>query len=223
MISGDFPGLASVIIEKEFGGLALFINGAQGSSDIDGLKDRDWAGVERTGKALAKAVVGTSESIREFRDDVKIVTGVRHIEVPIRNVSDEEVAWAKKVLAESTGEVITLVDGVTDEFKAELVMKLLGKRGQKMPLELGGLAIGDMAFIAFPGELFTEIGRAIKQGSPFKQSYIMGLTNGENGYFPSNKSIAEGGYSVDTRRVDPPAEEIITEAAVDLLKELFGH
>jgi hypothetical protein len=176
--------------------------------------------VERTGKALAKAVVETAKDIREFQDEVKIVTSVRQIEVPMRNVSDEEVAWAKKVLAESTGEVITLVDGVTDEFKAELIMELLGKRGQKMPLELGGLAIGDMAFIAFPGEMFTEIGQRIKGASPFKQTYIMGLTNGRKGYFPSTKAIAEGGYSVDTRRVDPPTEEIITEVAAGLLEEL---
>ena len=222
MISGDFPGLASVIVEKESGGSALFLNGAQGSSDIDGLKDRDWEGVDRTGKALAEAVLKTAEDIREFQDEVKIVTGVRHIEVPMRNVSDKEVGWAKKVLAESKGEAITLVDGVTDEFKAELIMELLPKRGQQMPLQLDGLAVGDMAFVSFPGELFTEIGQRIKEASPFKQTYIMGLTNGNKGYFPSTKAIAEGGYSVDTRRVDPPTEEIITEAAVDLLKELFG-
>ena len=223
MISGDFPGRASVIVEEESGGSALFINGAQGSSDIDGLKHRDWEGVQRAGRALAEAVVETAKDIGEFRDDVRIVTSVRQVEVPIRNVSDEEVAWAKKVLAESTGETITLVDGVTDEFKAELIMELLPKRGSMMPLELGGLAIGDMALVAFPGELFTEIGQKIKEASPFKQTYIMGLTNGIKGYFPSTKSITEGGYSVDTRRVDPPAEEIIREAAVDLLKELLGH
>ena len=220
LISGDFPGLASRVIEEKSGGAALFLNGAQGSSDVDGLRDRDWSGVERTGKALAKVVLETADNIRELQAEVKIATGLRQIEVPMRNVSDEEVAWAKKVLAESTGEVVTLVDGVTDEFKAELIMELLGERGKKMRLKLGGLAIGEMAFVCFPGELFTEIGQNIKKASGFKQTYIMGLTNGIDGYFPSTKAISEGGYSVDTRSVDPPAEEIITEASVDLLKEL---
>ena len=142
--------------------------------------------------------------------------------MPYRNVSDEEVIWAKKVLAESKGEQITVADGVTDDYVAEIVMELLPKRGTTFPLELGGLAIGDWAFVSFAGELFTEIGAAIKKQSPFKQTYIMGLTNGSNGYFPSTKSIAEGGYAVDTRRVDPPSEQIITDAAVDLLKEMVG-
>ena len=221
MISGDFSGRAAAIVEKESGAPALFINGAQGSSDIDGLKHRDWEGVQRAGKALAEEVLKTTKNIREFTDEVNIVIRARQIEVPMRNVSDEEVAWAKKVLAESTGETITLADGVPDEFKAKLIMELRPKRGQTMLVELGGLAIGDMAFISFPGELFTEIGQSIKKASPFKYTYIMGLTNGSNGYFPSTKSISEGGYAVDTRRVDPPTEEIITEAAVDLLGQLF--
>jgi hypothetical protein len=42
MISAEFPGLAARILEKEPGGLALFVNGAQGSSDVEGLRDRDW-------------------------------------------------------------------------------------------------------------------------------------------------------------------------------------
>jgi hypothetical protein len=52
MISADYPGLSSKIVEDKFGGIAMFTNGAQGSVDIDGLKDRDWEGVDRTGTAL---------------------------------------------------------------------------------------------------------------------------------------------------------------------------
>ena len=222
MISAEFPGLAARIIEEKLGGLALFINGAQGSSDIDGLKDRNWEGVERTGRALAEAVLETAKTITICSDDVKLAGGLRKVEVPYRNVCDEEIAWARKILAESSGQRITLADGVPDDFIAETIMELLPKRGQKLSLELGGLAIGEMAFVCFPGELFTEIGLAIKKRSPFKQTYIMGLTNGRHGYFPTSKAVAEGGYAVDTRRVDPPAEEIITEASVELLKEMAG-
>ena len=219
-ISAEFPGLAARVIEEQMGGLALYVNGALGSSDIDGLRDRDWVGVERTGKALARAVLETSEKVRDFQTEVALATCVRDIEVPLRCVSDEEVAWAKKVLAEATGEVVMLLDGVTDEFKADLIMGLSAKRGQNMGMELGGVAIGGMALLAFPGELFTEIGMAVKKASPFKQTYIMGLTNGNNGYFPSTKAVAEGGYAVDTRRVDPPTEQIIIDSCADMLGEL---
>ena len=61
LISGDYPGLASRLLEEEYGCVALFMNGAEGTMDIDGLRDRDWEGVGRTGKALAEAV---SETVR---------------------------------------------------------------------------------------------------------------------------------------------------------------
>ena len=63
LISADYPGFAEKCLEDEFGGTAMFVNGAQGSVDIDGLKDRDWEGVERAGGALAGAVVETVGSI----------------------------------------------------------------------------------------------------------------------------------------------------------------
>jgi len=221
-ISSEFPGLSARVIEEKLGGSALFINGAQGSSDIDGLKDRDWAGVERTGRALADAVLKTAGGIREFETDVKVVTGVRHVELPYRKVSDDDVKWAQDVLAASTGEKIVMADGVSDEFVAGVIMNVLPKQGKKLPIELGGLAVGGMAFVSFPCELFTEIGLAIKKGSPFRQTYIMGLTNGCIGYLPATKAVPEGGFSVGIRKMDPPAEKLVTEASLDLLKEMAG-
>ena len=55
-LPGDYTGLAERLLEEEFGGTALFVNGAQGTMDIDGLRDRDWEGMQRTGHALAAAV-----------------------------------------------------------------------------------------------------------------------------------------------------------------------
>ena len=53
LFSSDYPGLAARLLEEELGGVALFFNGALGSVDIDGLRDRDWEGLDRTGRALA--------------------------------------------------------------------------------------------------------------------------------------------------------------------------
>ena len=56
LFSSDYPGLAARLLEEELGGVALFFNGALGSVDIDGLRDRDWEGLDRTGRALARSV-----------------------------------------------------------------------------------------------------------------------------------------------------------------------
>ena len=39
LLSAEYPGLAERLLEAEYGGIAIFINGAQGTMDIDGLRD----------------------------------------------------------------------------------------------------------------------------------------------------------------------------------------
>ena len=67
LFSADYPGLAARLLEEELGGVALFFNGALGSVDIDGLRDRDWEGLDRTGRALARSVSEAAADHRAFR------------------------------------------------------------------------------------------------------------------------------------------------------------
>jgi hypothetical protein len=61
----------------------------------------------------------------------------------------------------------------------------------------------------------------IKTASPFHHTYILGLANGNICYIPTRKAIGEGGYAVDTRRVDIDAEDIIVGQSVALLQEVY--
>ncbi len=218
-ISGDYPGLSSKIIEDKFGGVAMFVNGAHGSVDIDGLKDRDWEGVDRTGNALGNAVINAVAKIT-LQKDVKIAVSQRQFTVPVRTMTEKELAWAKNIMKNASGEIETLADGVGDEWTANLFLELDKKKGQILELELVGIALGDMAFISFPGELFNEIGKKIRKQCPFKYTYSIDCANDYVGYFPTKKAIGEGGYAVLTRNCDDTAETTIIENSLDILKEL---
>ena len=218
-ISGDYPGLSSKIIEDKTGGIALFLNAAQGSMDIDGLKDRDWEGVDRTGKALAAAAQAVAENI-DLKKEAKFAVAARKFGVPIRQITPEELDWATQIMQKATGEIVTLIDGVGDEWKAELFLSLDKQKGSNIPLEMTGIAIGDVAFLSFPGELFTEIGQKIKAKSPFAFTYIIDMANDYQGYFPTQKAIGEGGYAVETRNCDAAAGEIIIKNSLEILEEL---
>lgn len=219
LISADYPGLASKVIEEKCGGIAMFLNGTQGSVDIDGLKDRDWKGVDRTGTALGTVVAGIAGKIKP-EDNVKIAATSRKFDIPVRNMTSGEINWAKKIVEKSTGEAVTLRDGIGDEWTAKLFLELNRKKGTQTSMEMVGIAVGDTAFVSFPGELFTEIGKNIKKQSPFKHTYIIDLANGYAGYFPTKKAINEGGYEVEIRNHDVSAEEIIMKNSMDILKKL---
>jgi len=85
------------------------------------------------------------------------------------------------------------------------------------------MAINDTAFVATPGELFVEIGRKIKEQSPFARTYVVELANDYVGYIPTRSAFEEGGYEVlDARssKVGPEAGEMVQDTCVRLLQEV---
>ena len=219
LITPDYPGRAEALLEQSFGGTAMFINGAQGSMDIDGLKDRDWAGRDRVGQALADAVAQTVQSIKPSAH-AKLRVASTHYTVPARKISAKELAWADRILKQTGGAVKAVADGVGDDYKANLYLRLSKVQHQEIPLEQICLAVDDCAFFSFPGELFTEIGMQIKAASPFGHTYVMGLANGYIGYVPTREAISQGGYEPDTRKVDDAAAEQIVAHSLELLRRL---
>jgi len=219
LITPDYPGRAENLVEKALGGTAVFVNGAQGTMDIDGLKDRDWAGVERVGRALADEVVATARQIVP-NSNVRLRSASRSYSIPVRKISDDEKAWAENIVKKTGGALKPVADGVGDDYKAELFLRLWNKRQEEVSLEQICLAVDDCAFLSFPGELFTEIGMRIKAESPFRHTYILGLANGCVGYVPTRKAIREGGYESETRELDDSAEEVVVEQSLALLRSV---
>jgi hypothetical protein len=80
--------------------------------------------------------------------------------------------------------------------------------------------IGDIAFVGLGGEVFNEIGKAIKSASPFQHTFILTHCNGAAGYVPTGPSYPEGGYEVQTSPFAAGADEVISGEATRMLKEL---
>ncbi len=220
LLSAEYPGVAERLLEREFGGTAIFVNGAQGDIDIDGLRDRDWEGMERLGNALAQAVAETARAIVPSQATIVRGASVKYT-VPSRKITPAEWQWAEQVLRETGGVIHPLADGVGDDYKAVLYRQLRQAEGRDIEVEQNCFAIGDCAFISFPGELYTEIGQRIKAESPFQYTYLVGLANGYIDYIPTRQAIGEGGYAEDTRRVDAAAEDIIFEQSQALLHSVY--
>ena len=220
LISAEYPGHAERLLEEEFGGLAMFVNGAQGTMDIDGLGPRGWAEMERLGGKLAAEVADVARSIEPQEGPIVRCANLKH-GLPARQVSEEQLAWAEGIIEQTGGTVQPLADGVGDDFRALLLQRLDGVQDQPVSVEHVCITVGDTAFLSFPGELFTEIGMKIKATSPFARTYIIGLANGSVGYIPTRKAIAEGGYAVDVRRVDADAEDVILSTSLELLEQVY--
>jgi hypothetical protein len=75
------------------------------------------------------------------------------------------------------------------------------------------VTIGDLAIVGIPGELFVELGLAIKATPHFAQTFVAGYCNDLIGYIPTRAAYAEGGYEVDTARIAAGSGETIVDTA----------
>lgn len=90
-------------------------------------------------------------------------------------------------------------------------------------IKLQTVSCGDLAIVAIPCEVFAEIGLEIKRRSPFKTTFVIGLANGYNGYLPTPKQHALGGY--ETWRsgwsyLEKEASTIITKKTLEMLDDI---
>jgi neutral/alkaline ceramidase-like enzyme len=75
------------------------------------------------------------------------------------------------------------------------------------------VTIGNLAIVGIPGELFVELGLAIKANPYFAQTFVAGYCNDLIGYIPTRAAYDEGGYEVDTARVAAGSGETIVDTA----------
>ena len=97
-------------------------------------------------------------------------------------------------------------------------------KGEPLPAVVGEIAtlrFSDVALVMTPGEVFAQIGKQIKEGSPLTDTIFVGYTDGSIGYVPTPDAYPEGGYEVERAcRVSPDASRMMIQEAQRQLNEL---
>ena len=95
-----------------------------------------------------------------------------------------------------------------------------------METEVQALRIGETGIVALPGEIFVEIGLAIRAASPLPHTMVATLANGYVGYVCTDKALQEGSYETWAARSSLPAagtEERLREAALAALNDVASR
>ena len=91
--------------------------------------------------------------------------------------------------------------------------------GETVDVPLTAISFGEIAFAAFPYEMFDTNGKQVRDGSPFKTTFICSLTNGAMGYVPSAYAFPHGTYEVLACAYVPGTGEQISGELVKMLNE----
>jgi len=107
-----------------------------------------------------------------------------------------------------------------DLVRAVKVLSVAGYQGKPIDAEVQVIAFGnDLAWVGLPGEVFVELGMAIKLASPFRYTIVSELAGDDIDYVPNRKAFAEGAYEVVNSRCAPGCGELLVDAATRLLVE----
>jgi hypothetical protein len=112
--------------------------------------------------------------------------------------------------------------GFMEKVEAYKILDVAARDGRPHEVEVQVIALGaDVAWVSLPGEIFVELGLAIKQASPFRHTFIAELANGAIGYIPNRPAYLEGNYEPVSARCAAGSGELLVESAVRQLRALF--
>lgn len=225
-ISADYPATMSAILGKAkgLGMLTVFTNGAAGNiNHIDVKTERPQKGHEeaaRIGKILADEVIKTYAQLQPIHGSALRVLSTT---VPLQPppLKDGDIERANALIKQiDAGEKVKFLDTVV----AYKVMDTAARNGKPLDAEVQVIVLGsDIAWVALPGEIFTELGMAIKQASPFGMTIVAELAHGPVTYYPNEAAVPQGNYEVVTSRVAAGSGERLVAAAKKLLSELHSQ
>jgi len=143
----------------------------------------------------------------------------RMVTLELPQLTAEEIAWAHRTQATfDTDRQAPFLDLV----RAAKIIDVEARHGKGFDAEVQVIALGDqLAFVSFPGEMFTEFGLSLKEDSPFPVTVAVELANGGIGYIPNRQAYPQGGYEVISSRVLPGAGEMLMNSALDQLDVSF--
>lgn len=214
-ISADYPGVFTRLVSERHApdAICLFANGCCGNINHgDYITGRRRTTLE-LGTALADAATAAWPGLKcvsthQPRIYSEMVTLER------RKYTEAQIAKAKDVASRMMTEKL----GTVPMAEAVSTLDTVSKKDVPLVAEVQVISFSnELAILSLPGEIFVELGLAIKKASPFKHTFIAELANGSIGYVPNREAYPQGNYEVLSARGEAGSGEILVEVALKLL------
>lgn len=216
--SADYPYYLSEVLKEQYGKNFFSLFGTGTCGDINHL---DFAGKrprlkapaigERLGQIVADAI---EKNVKYSEPNLDVVEKTAFW--PRQQFSEEETKNAKSRMGEVFDQKIPFLERV----KITKIYRL-SQREKEILLDVQVVRLSeDLAIVALPGEVFVDLGLAIKKGSPFKNTMVIELSQTAVAYVPTKKAFAEGSYETINSILQPGGGEKLVDLALEGLQEL---
>ncbi len=221
--SADFAYALSNVLAKVRGGLTVFTQGTSGNINHIDVKSKDPQ--KGHGEAARIGTILAGEAVKTFARTAPANGSKLH--VASRTVSLDPARLEPGDLEKAQAFAKQLDSGATVKFLDTVftfkTLDTAARAGKPLAAEAQVIALGDqIAWVGLPGEVFTELGMAIKRASPFPLTIVAELAHGPVTYFPNDAAFDQGNYEVVTSRAARGSGEKLAAAAKTLLNESYG-
>lgn len=239
-ISADYPGYLSEALSKTYpGAVVLFVNGACGDLNIGYSADASALGLDmgnlrtfQTARHYALYLAGkVQEALRDkreipqrlyyqsFRLDLPIKEGLPTIAQLEQSLEAQDKRLA--ACADADKKPGYVISRVRDRALLRNIRLHAPKGERTVAAESVVIGLGDMLIMTIPGELFCEIGMALKAVFADRAlPVIAGYSNGSCGYIPTREAHLAGGYECETSVHSPDSAAYLVERAQAIRAEL---
>jgi neutral ceramidase len=240
--SADYPHFIEQSLRKATGSEVLSIFAAGCCGDINHVdpRSKDRNKTELIGASLGESIQKQLAHLKRLEQPTLFVKS-QVVQLPLQEATQEEVAQSLKILAAAKrGEKVDFFEHVTAHKKVMLdqfrrrepytvasqhitwgLSRSLAGIGETLPVDVTVMTLGrEVAIVCLPGEVFVELGMAIKQGSPFRTTLVIELSSAvETIYIPNQPAYVGGSYEVTNSCLQPGGGELLVEAALSLLRD----
>ena len=216
--AADYPFYLEQSLRETHGNEFVLFFGTGTCGDINHINvtKKERLKTDYIGRTLAETVKTNATKLKPVAEPVLAVRSAI-VQAPLQHYGPQKVAWAR----ENIKKVGTRELSFLKQVEAYKILAIETRRGETIPLEVQVFRLArGVAVVGLPGEVFVDIGLAIKRASPFPTTLVIELCQDSPGYIPTKKAFAEGSYETVNSRIAPGGGEMVVEAAVRLLKAL---
>ena len=122
-----------------------------------------------------------------------------------------------KINAQKESDEIASTPEIREAMK---ILRIHNLNNQPIEAEVLTFGLGDASIVALPGEIFVELGLAIKEGSPYKNTLVLTLANNSIGYIPNKDAFQYGAYEVEVSMIAEGEGEKLVESSLGQLQDM---
>ena len=225
-ISADYIGTTRDYLEEKTGDLFVFFQGAAADhstrSKLPGeVRAKD---AKSFGVLLGDYVIGAAQNMQKLEAApirVKQTIFVGEINHTMEDKLDlaQEVESLYRKTERDTGNLLAWKYGFSSVYHTNAVLRRSQYEATRT-MEITAIRIGQMAFITAPYEMFGSHGLAVKEGSAYASTFVLGYCNGAYGYIPNTHAYDYGCYESHTGNFTRDTGDQLVDTFLSMLREL---